>query len=293
MKFLTILLFSPLYFFGQTSFRGKVVNTKNKEIVPFATIGLMKENIGTNATEDGTFLLISKADKTNDTLIISCVGFLTQKLPVDRTKTNNLVFELTEQETILKEVVVKNKNSWTSITLNEFSKCGNYFITSSGYQTQLAQHFNVVDYNSILTGIKICRRSMSIVDPDRTIFRIRIYDIDTVTKSPSNDLCDQVIEVKTKSKVISLNVEKYKILIPNKEFFIAIEWLKIPYNENKGKMKVNGKEVEYITYSPSIGWTDNINVNMEAWMLDYNNIWRPMFKNNNKTSVSISATVKY
>lgn len=253
----------------------------------------MKENIGTNANEDGIFILLSKGTKENDTLIISCVGYRTQKLPIDRNNKTGLVIELTEQATILNEVVVKNKTNWTTETLNDFSKCGSSFITSSGYQTQLAQHFEAKEENSILTEIKICRMAIALLDPEKTIFRIRIYDIDTITKSPSTDLCDQIIEVKTRSKTISINLEEYKIHIPSKDFFVAVEWLKIPFNESKSKMKVNGKEVEHITYRPSIGWTDNVNSKMEAWMLDYKNVWRPMFKMNNKTSVSISATVKY
>ena len=52
---------------------------------------------------------------------------------------------------------------------------------------------------------------MSIIDPDKTIFRIRIYDIDTLTRSPSTDLCDKIIEIKTNGKFINLNVEKYRI----------------------------------------------------------------------------------
>lgn len=293
MKLLIIFLLLPLYFFGQITLEGKVINTKSKAVIPFATVGLMKENIGTNANEDGSFLLITKANKTNDTLIISCVGFVTQKLPIDGNSKTNIVIELTGQATILTEIVVKNKTNWTTTTLNEFSKCGNSFITSSGYQTQLAQYFEVKEENSILTEIRICRMGIGLLDPEKTIFRIRIYDIDTLTKSPSIDLCDQIIEVKTRSKIINLDLEKYKIHIPNKDFFVAIEWLKIPFNESKSKIKVNGKEVESITYRPSIGWTDNVNSKMEAWMLDYKNVWRPMFKMNNKTSVSISATVKY
>ena len=58
-------------------------------------------------------------------------------------------------------------------------------------------------------------------------------------------------------------------------------------------MKIDGKLVEHITYRPSIGWTDNLNPKMEAWSLDYNNVWRPMWKMNNKTSISIAAKVKY
>ena len=60
MRLLIIFLFSPLYFFGQTSFNGTVINTKTKAMIPFATIGLMKENIGTNANEDGSFSVISR-----------------------------------------------------------------------------------------------------------------------------------------------------------------------------------------------------------------------------------------
>lgn len=293
MRLLITFLLSPLYLFGQISFQGKVINAKSKEIIPFATIGLIKENIGTNANKDGGFSLTSKTTKTNDTLIISSVGFITQKQPVDGNNKTNLVIELTEQVTFLTEIVVKNKINWTTETLNEFSNCGNSFITSSGFQTQLAQHFQVNEENSILTKIKICRMSIALLDPEKTIFRVRIYDIDTLTKSPSTDLCDQIIEVKTRSKIINLDLDKYKIRIPSKDFFVSIEWLKIPFNESKSKVKINGKEVEHITYRPSIGWTDNISSKMEAWMLDYKNVWRPMFKMNNKTSVSISATVKY
>lgn len=293
MKFLIFLLFPSLHLFGQTAFCGKVISIKNKEIIPFATIGLMKENIGTNANEGGIFSLISKNNKTDDTLIISCVGYLTKLLPVERNKIGNLVIELTDLEKILDEVIVKSSNTRKSITINEFSKCPNHFITTSGYQRQIAQYFRTAENNSLLTNIKICRRSIGILDPDKTIFRIRIYDIDTVKRSPSKDLCDQIIEIKTRSKFINLNLDQYKILIPSKEFFVAIEWLKIPYNANKGTTKVNGNDVEHITYSPSIGWTENKNAEMTAWMLDYNNIWRPMFKMNNMTSLSISATVKY
>ena len=295
MKITSIFLLFPVLTFGQTTISGKVTNYKSKSAISFATVGLMKENIGTNALEDGSFRLISVKEKQYDTLIFSCVGYKTFRLPVDNNKLTNIVVQLEEQETILKEIIVTNKSSWTFETINDFSKCGNSFITSSGYQTQLAQHFQVPKENALLTEIKICRLSTALLDPEKTIFRIRIYDIDTLTKSPSSDICDQIIEVKTKSKIINLNLEKYKIHIPSKEFFVAIEWLKIPYNENKSKVKINGKEVEYMTYRPCIGWTDNVNSKMEAWSLDYKNVWRPrpIFKMNNKTSVSIAATVKY
>ena len=295
MKLFLLLLISPILTVGQTNYKGAIINKRTQEKIPFATVGLMKENIGTNAGEDGFFNLTSNNKKNNDTLIISCIGYEILKLPAEQlTLANNTnSFELTEQQTNLEEVIVTNKTVWATSSLNDFKNCGNSFITSSGYQTQLAQHFSTSAENSILTDVKICRMSNGILGPEKTIFRIRVYGIDTLTKSPKNDLCNEIIEVKSSSKFIKLDMEKYKIHIPDKDFFIAVEWLKIPYNENKTKIKLNGSEVENITYRPSIGWTDNESSNMEAWMLDYNNKWRPMFKANGKTSVSISATVKY
>lgn len=291
MRFVFLFFINPILGLAQTAFTGNIINLKTKAVVSFATVGLVKENTGTNANENGWFTLISKNGKKNDTLLISCVGYESLKIAVDKLFPN-MVIELNEKEFKLAEIVINAKNTWAFAILNDFTNCGNNFVGSNGYQTQIAQHFHASAGNSYLTEIKICRMCLSSFDPEKTIFRIRVYDMDTITKAPSYDLCDQVIEVKSKNKFIKINVEKYKINIPNKDFFVAVEWLKIPYNYNQRKSKLQGKEVDWVYYSPSIGWTDNVNEKMEAWSLDYRNVWRPMFTKNT-TSVSISATIKY
>ena len=55
MKLFISLLISPVFCFGQISITGKVINKQTKESIAFATVGLVKENIGTNALEDGSF----------------------------------------------------------------------------------------------------------------------------------------------------------------------------------------------------------------------------------------------
>jgi len=293
MKRIIFLLFSSTSLLGQAVISGKIINSKTKEPIPFATVGLVKENIGTNALEDGTFQLVSSISKLNDTLIFSCIGFKSLKKSINEFKELDNVVEMTEQETILSEVIVSNKRNWMFEKLNDFSDCGNSFITSNGYQTQLAQHLHVSKANTLLTEIKICRLSNGIFDHEKTIFRIRVYDVDTLNNSPSQDLYDKVIEVKTKDKIVIVNLENYKIRIPQKDFFVAIEWLKIPYNMHRSIRKTNGKQIEHITYRPSIGLTENGISKMETWSLDYKNNWRPMFNMNNKTNISISAVVKY
>jgi len=115
------------------------------------------------------------------------------------------------------------------------------------------------------------------------------YLRDPVTKQPANDLTDEVIEVKTKSKIVELNLEKYKIYIPNKDFFIAIEWLRIPYNATE--TKINGKTVT--NYAPSIGWSKNQASNMEIWELGLNNVWGKFPAYLNANNLAIAVSLKY
>ncbi len=65
------------------------------------------------------------------------------------------------------------------------------------------------------------------------------------------ELCNEVIEIYTSNKRTRVNLEKYKIHV-SKYFFVAIEWLKIQYNENKYITKIEGKKQEHITFRPSI-----------------------------------------
>lgn len=294
MRFLILGLLLPSLVTAQIAFTGTVINKRSRQVVPFVSVGLIQQNVGINADEKGNFALVSKEDKALDTLLVSCVGFTTLKYPVNKNNSKDLIIELEEKSALLKEIFVTNKISWTYAKLNDFNNCGRNFVNSNGFQTQLAQHFQVANENSILTQVTVCCMGFGIATRKKTIFRIRVYDMDSLTKAPSNDLCDQIIEVKTNNRIVSVDLEKYSIHIPKKDFFVAVEWLKIPSNEEKGKVKLkDGSVIERTTYRPSIGWTDNIDPKMEAWMLTYKGYWTPMFNTSNKTHSSISATVKY
>ncbi len=282
---LMIVSIHPISTFSQTSFRGTVVDKKTKSGISYATVGLMKENIGTNTDEKGNFILFSKNKILHDSLIISCVGYEALKVSVDA-RTTIIHCELNTRDVFLKEAVISSKNNWEFITLNKISKCGDWGQVASFHQTQLAQYFQSPIENATLTDIRICTYSVPLF-AENEFFRIRIYDIDTMTGGPSGDLCNETIEVKSKNKIINVNLEKYKITIPNKGFFVAIEWLKITCNEIKQKGR-NPKNIN-TTYYPAIGMSKASAENGTAWLLNYYNLWYPLKREN----ASISATIKH
>jgi len=291
MKTLLILLL-PTITFGQTVIQGNVVNKKTKLKVPFATVGLTGENIGTNANENGFFTFTQKVINLRDTLIVSCVGYETLKLPIENLPQT---IELYEKQVLLSEVTVTSKLKWEYVKLNE-KDCGNIGYTTRGIQTQIAQFFTSPSDNAILKEVEICK-SNPLFETNKSVFRLRFYEMDTVTKAPSYELCDDLIEVKTISKKTKVNLEKYKIHIPQRNFFVAIEWLKIPYNVNNEKVTIDGKKEEYITYRPVLTCNHaseksqyKLGTPYEVWGLSYQNKWFPILW---IKDLSVSATVKY
>mgnify|MGYP001795697244 FL=1 len=115
--------------------------------------------------------------------------------------------------------------------------------------------------------------------------------MDRVSKAPFENLCDSIIEIDVTGRHIKVNLEKFNIILQEKDFFVGVEWLRIPKNEEKNKAKLGGqRKVIYSTYSPLIAIKDKTNINseLECWELDYSGKWRPF----NWTAM-ISATIKY
>jgi hypothetical protein len=277
MRLIILFLLLPIVSFSQVSYSGKIVDSKTKAAISYVTVGLQKENIGINADESGRFKLSSVKAFTNDTLIFSCVGYETIKIAIDNWKADSTI-ELKAKEKLLKEVVVKNK--WTIAVLGNYSKCADYGLLSTGFQTQVAKHFISPVEKAILKEINICMNTI-IFETGKAIFRFRVYNMDERTKAPYEDLCNEIIEVRVRGKNVKVNVEQYLIEVP-KDFFIAVEWLKLPYNEEK--VTTDKTPV----YRPSIGMV--LDEGNETWMLFFNHHWSNHFI---KATPSINAIIKY
>jgi hypothetical protein len=285
MKVLLFLLL-PLISVGQ-GLTGTVVNSETKEGVPFATIGLVKQNTGTNADEKGHFTL-NTTPAPNDSFIVSSVGYETLKIAADNT-TSGIKFELKPKVATLKEVIVEGNYQWKRTTLGQSSDCGSHYYTTGTAINQVAQHFKAAEANTYLSEVEICKYGIAIIDPARTKFRIRIYSMDTVTRQPSIELCNKIIELDVSGRRVKVNLDKYNIFIPGQDFFVAVEWLRIPLNEQKSKTRLDGRNiVVYSTYTPLLAIKEVENSNWENWHLDYTGKWHKF-----RWKLMISATVKY
>lgn len=290
MRILLLLLF-PFVVSAQSVLSGWVVDAKTKQPVAFATVGLIRANSGVTASETGAFKIDSEQPLQHDTLVVSCVGYQTKKIALKDLPGGSIRIELDAFVQELTPVVV-GKRDWNYVRLNEYSSPASLNSGTRGY-AQLAQYFSAPEAGGILHSVQLCRLDAAIFGLDKTVFRLRVYDIDSLTGGPGADLCQKVIEVNTGKRTVRVALDSLQIMIPKKEFFVAIEWLKLPMNEMKEKVKMtDGKRLAYKGYRPSLYFSNVQTPQVNYWMKLYNGKWQRMSKTLGKTNLAMMAIVK-
>ena len=112
-KFPAILIFTAVSFFPNSVFsqvilKGRVISQKDGTPASAANITLLHEKAGTFANQDGNFSISIKNIKSNDTLLISSVGYESIRLPVSAAIFRK-EFVLKEEVKNLESVTVFNK----------------------------------------------------------------------------------------------------------------------------------------------------------------------------------------
>lgn len=262
-----LLLFLPLISFGQRNISGNIVDKTTGKGIPYATVGLIKQNKGISTNEQGAFAITSFFPKV-DSLRISSIGYETLVVQVSDW-VNGKVVEISPEVNMLDRVVISLNHSKKVYTLNKFGRCSwNWHQVGLETFSQLAQRFDAPGKNMQLIGLDLCK------DPLESIFRIRIYDMDSITQGPFHDLVDTIIEVRSKGSKVHINLENHHIIIPGKSFFVAIEWIFISSNEELQKMKKKGKTTYSTYYKPFIKFVYNKEQEaINLWRLEFNGKW--------------------
>ena len=95
--------------FGQTHIQisGKVLDRKSKEALSYASINVSNSAIGTVSNEAGEFDFFVPVDLTDDSLMISYIGYKTFKEAISNLKGSETIY-LEESPTVLREITVSS-----------------------------------------------------------------------------------------------------------------------------------------------------------------------------------------
>ena len=87
--------------------KGHIFDNENKTAIPFATIGIVEENIGTITNSDGFFLLRIPDSLIGTSLVVSHLGYMSQQIPVQLLDEQQVDLYLDRRVISIQEVIIR------------------------------------------------------------------------------------------------------------------------------------------------------------------------------------------
>ena len=259
MKYLFLLL--PLFVLCQNqTAKGLILDKKTNEPIPYVNISILESQIGTSSHEDGSYSLEINKEDLNKVVKLSSLGYEVSKMPISLFLKSGEVFlqPLVEQ---LDEVVISEKFEEKTLIVNELNEddlCQGYG-SSAQNPWLLSLYFPFYDDYEDVDFIKSVRLHFGNFKNKKAKFRLRLFSIGK-DSLPDKDLLKEniIVSLKKKQKIVDVDISDYSIIFPREGFYVAFEWLYIPYNEEEVTFhfgKNNKKKEKRIKYNPTLSGT--------------------------------------
>lgn len=217
--------------------KGVVIDESTKKPIPYVNISILKSQAGTSSNEDGSYSLEIKESDFNKDIILTSLGYKDSIIPVKKfINQKNILLKATIEE--LNEVLISKKFEEKFLVVNQIKKGkirGLSMVTrNSPYMMALFFPYkNDYSQTKNLNSLIIYLNNKSFFGPKKfpSKFRVRLFSIGK-DGLPDNDLISEgvIVETITGQKKVELDISKFNLLFPKDGFYVALEWLYIPFN---------------------------------------------------------------
>ncbi len=223
--FWVLMLLPALSWAQENRITGRVVDSKTKDPVPFASISLREEGTGALTNEYGYFQLAGLEKTTQDSLVVMTMGHDRASIFIKRGNTEDLIVELNKRFIELKEVKVqggKVKNYEMGSSKSEPGEGIIQGLPGSQYAFYVKN-----EKQKKLGNIRTVSFYIGENGFPREPFRVRIYKADGNYNSPNTDLLTEnlVVSASKGGEWYTIDLTTYNIPAPEEGFFVAMEWI--------------------------------------------------------------------
>ncbi|MBM1106342.1 carboxypeptidase-like regulatory domain-containing protein [Aurantibacter crassamenti] len=269
MRFLLV----PLLLVAQLSaqevlFEGNVLDSKTKEPIPYVNLSFLNTLKGTSTDEKGHFYIDIPKTFLENKVHISSLGYKDTIITAKNLYASK-IFKLVEKSFELDEVVVSKSlgDSYVLNPISSYSLTGGF--ASSATPWVLALYFpNIGSQAKVIENVTVFMQKNPKFNDHSSKFRIRIYDVDPITKAPNKDLVRKslVLESELDKDYVSLDLSSLNIKIPKEGVYIGLEWLFISNNwfRNVSKHPITKKQIVEDRFAPTFSGVYVKNQNYRA-----------------------------
>lgn len=225
--------------------KGIVKDSISGKPIPYVSIWIENDNIGTTSEENGTFELNTSKDKK---MMFSNVGYHKK---IATLNSNNEILLKPKSIELDNVEIIKLKKSESLTIGNSVFKRVNYL--QGKFPQILAKKF---DYDSIykktpyLKVVEVFTQS----EIKNATFKLRILLHDTLNDIPLIDLANEdiIVTVKKGRNKTKIDVSKYKIKFPESGLDVGLEGMIVESNKYIYSFKYDGVNTNSVIYAPAI-----------------------------------------
>ncbi len=271
-------VFGPIFILcwpllSRAQVKGVVLDSVTRQPVAYVNIWVEGENNGTTSDTTGNFALSGVADE--DHIVFSAIGYATRRVAATGGFSPLL---LKPQALILSEVTIAAAEIEQQVGRFRKSKINHYF-ACGGRPWIVARFFPYKDAYAatpylktlyVLTNSKIAKAR----------FNIRLYTV-AADGRPEGYLYGKniLVDARKGKRKIAVDLDALGIVIPEKGFFVAVEWLIIEGNRHEFEyFDVTNDKKEGVRYEPAVGAVP-AETNANSWFL-IKGTWRQWPQNN-------------
>lgn len=264
-----LFFFQTLNIFSQeVIIEGIIIDSKTKEKISFANIGIQLKDIGTISNEKGDFKIHIPTENNNDTLSFSHLGFIKKQIPIKDLLKNKNTIELSREIKTLDEIKINVSIKKKPIKIGTQS----YSSMVAGYVRENNNKNN--DIRELAKKIKT-KKPIRINDININLFLVRIPDVkfrvnfySEVNGLPGDKVNTEEIIINTtiKDGWNTIDVSDYNLVF-NKTFFVSLEYLP-DFGSNTEPFRFSGQLFgESITRAASFGnWKRKKGITMSLYV---------------------------
>ena len=232
--FLFLIIASTTFSQSKTA-KGVIFGQSTNQPIPYVNLTILESNVGTSSNEDGSFQLLIEEKDVSKKVHLSSLGYKDSIIPVEQLLRENKIYLAPKSEE-LDEVIISSIKSTKIKVVNEINEndlCAGYS-SDSDKPWMLALYFPYKEIYEETEFLKEVKFYFGNFKNKKCKFRLRIFSLDE-NGMPGQDLLleEVIVNLKNKQKDIVVEIEKFNIPFPKIGMYVALEWLYVPYNEQK------------------------------------------------------------
>lgn len=263
--------------FGQTLYKGQVIDASSNQPLPYVNIGIVDKGVGTVSDEEGFFrLAINRTVFHDDELIqFSSLGYQTLRITMANavyTLDKSSQIELQPADIILNEVVVSD-TSLVPVTeyigyRNDGQKIFGYWKENMALGAELSTKIKSRKGKRQLNSLEF---EVWENKSDSLLLRINIYDNDGIVGRPKTNLNTSqkniLYTLKKEVSLVNIDITPFDIYVDG-DFFVSLELLKL-YGDDKLALVLaasDSDEGSYRKYASQDKWHKISDTNMAYYL---------------------------